>query len=530
MASPALKINTPEPFDGKRSQLSAFLTQLSIYIKMNPAAFPDEETKVFFASSYLRGAAYDWFEGRLKDRLDNDGDEDEQNETTTRVFEKFDTFKKQIQQTFGEVDAERTAERNLQNLRQSGSASSYAADFQRWAARTEWDDSAQVAQYYKGLKDRIKDELVRDDWPEDLESIIEKTIKIDNRLHERDMERKGSYRQFISNGKKHHQPQRSNRNYYGPQPMEIDNVQKHRGLNPAEREHRMKNKLCLYCGKPGHQAKQCRAKKNQGQKPPPRQQPKRQFGRRQANNVVHQVNTFEPIAAEEWIIEFNQKNEEGYLTAQEDTSSISSFELVPSQDATSEDSLTEPTLPSATPEQLQQIQSTYERETEKIEKKAIPQELTITATDRHALNHWTACFDDYCPAHYQAKLYGWTPKKPQWKTKCDATFWTTCYNDDCSRHLLQKVQYRWYPQEPQRLCEENQWNTCYNHQCEEHFYDKHMRQYFPGLAWTREEQQKNFEGQSYHQCSQELWQLCFAPACFSHLAAKKSAGYMPKNF
>ncbi len=69
--------------------------------------------------------------------------------------------------------------------------------------------------------------------------------------------------------------------------------------------------------------------------------------------MVHQVNTFEPITAEEWVTEFDQEFEgriqEGYLTAQEDTSSISSFELVPSQDATLEDSLTELTLPSATP-------------------------------------------------------------------------------------------------------------------------------------------------------------------------------------
>jgi hypothetical protein len=39
-------------------------------------------------------------------------------------------------------------------------------------------------------------------------------------------------------------------------------------LTPEERKHRMDNNLCLYCGKPGHKAQDCRAPPNQFPKVP----------------------------------------------------------------------------------------------------------------------------------------------------------------------------------------------------------------------------------------------------------------------
>ena len=61
--------------------------------------------------------------------------------------------------------------------------------------------------------------------------------------------------------------------------MEVDfNMTKQRTgkLDNKEREHRMKNKLCLYCGKPGHRVRECRQKKQQFGMSKTRQ-PKQQF-------------------------------------------------------------------------------------------------------------------------------------------------------------------------------------------------------------------------------------------------------------
>ena len=68
-------------------------------------------------------------------------------------------------------------------------------------------------QYYKGLKDYIKDEIARLDVLESLNDLIVMAIKIDNRYYERTIERKGLY--------VGHQ-NRSKRKSYGSDLIELD--------------------------------------------------------------------------------------------------------------------------------------------------------------------------------------------------------------------------------------------------------------------------------------------------------------------
>jgi hypothetical protein len=61
-----------------------------------------------------------------------------------------------------------------------------------------------MAQYYKGLKDIIKDEMARSDRPENLEDTIKIAVRIDNRIYERALEKEGSYIPFRSNKAKYY--------------------------------------------------------------------------------------------------------------------------------------------------------------------------------------------------------------------------------------------------------------------------------------------------------------------------------------
>ena len=70
----------------------------------------------------------------------------------------------------------------------------YAAEFQRIAALTEWEDPSLNSMFYWGLKEAIKDEISRLDRPDELQDLINKVISIDGRMHERQMERKGYQR------------------------------------------------------------------------------------------------------------------------------------------------------------------------------------------------------------------------------------------------------------------------------------------------------------------------------------------------
>ena len=260
LAAP-VKIHQPDLFDGDRKKLKSFLTQLDLYFGFNARQFSTPPDMILYASSYLRGQAFDWFETFVRNFLDNRNTPGDMNDETREIFESYEAFVRKIQRTFGDIDQERTAERRLQTLTQKGSAANYAAEFQQHSARTEWDDAALTAQFYRGLKDRVKDDIARGDRPEDLQEMIETAIRIDNRQYERSLEKGGSYK--APTFKKHHQhAYKTRKPYYGPQPMELDATHQapHRGpLSPRDREHRMKNNLCLYCGKPGHKARECKS-------------------------------------------------------------------------------------------------------------------------------------------------------------------------------------------------------------------------------------------------------------------------------
>src|SRR5271156_7165424 len=56
-----------------------------------------------------------------------------------------------------------------------------------------WDDAALTSQFYQGLKDNVKDDIVRGERPDTLQEMIATAVKINNRLYERQLE-KGEHR------------------------------------------------------------------------------------------------------------------------------------------------------------------------------------------------------------------------------------------------------------------------------------------------------------------------------------------------
>ena len=46
-------------------------------------------------------------------------------------------------------------------------------------------------QYYKGLKEEVKDKIMRSLWPDDLDTIIVLAISYDKHIYTRKQERKG---------------------------------------------------------------------------------------------------------------------------------------------------------------------------------------------------------------------------------------------------------------------------------------------------------------------------------------------------
>ena len=88
-----------------------------------------------------------------------------------------------------------------------------------WALKTDWNDEAQMAVYYKGFKEIVKNDIAKQERPENLEEMFLLAIRIDQRLYKRRLERKGEY--YGGHARKP-------KDYYGPRPMELDAMYKFR--------------------------------------------------------------------------------------------------------------------------------------------------------------------------------------------------------------------------------------------------------------------------------------------------------------
>ncbi|KND87032.1 Retrotransposon-derived protein PEG10 [Tolypocladium ophioglossoides CBS 100239] len=86
----------------------------------------------------------------------------------------------------------RAAERNIWEICQKGSASSYARLFREIALPLSWDDPPLMAAFYNGLKDDVKDEMCMKDRPKTLEEYIAMAVAIDNRQYARHSEKQAA--------------------------------------------------------------------------------------------------------------------------------------------------------------------------------------------------------------------------------------------------------------------------------------------------------------------------------------------------
>ena len=292
------KILPPDAFDGSdRSIVHIFLHKCKLHFAGAPELFPTQASKTIFAAGYLTHGAYDWFMPKMDQWTLHP-------EQPPPEFVSWENFEQSFQNHFGDPNLVRTKERELKSLKQTTTVSLYTAQLTRIMSYTGWNDAALKSAYYEGLKLSVKRgfryEKVK---PECLDDMIETALRIDNSIQEELMDRKMVQTNSPDNRNLAPRWQPTPRPYTytpptpttpqtpspsrfaaheGSTPMELDIATTPRTprtptkppstrtsapkppsarfrppLTEAERQRRLEQGLCRYCGREGHVLKDC---------------------------------------------------------------------------------------------------------------------------------------------------------------------------------------------------------------------------------------------------------------------------------
>ncbi|KAM9724400.1 uncharacterized protein ACNS7B_019465 [Menidia menidia] len=242
----------PEKFSGECGDCRAFLTQCELHFELHAAAFSSERSKIAFIISHLTGRAEAWATAEWARR----------SSVCSSLAEFMDAFSRIFQQRL----PGREAARALVGLRQGGRrASDYAIDFRTLAADSGWNQAALIDAFLHGLGATIRDLLTPLDIPENLDEVIALVTKIDKRLAERE-EEKNRYRprsrgfnstpQGLMVEDFRDRPSGaigSSRLQAEEEPMQLGRTR----LTPAEKQRRLQEGCCFYCGGRDHLRASC---------------------------------------------------------------------------------------------------------------------------------------------------------------------------------------------------------------------------------------------------------------------------------
>jgi hypothetical protein len=286
---PKVKVREPEAFDGTDSRkLRSFLVLCNLNFRARARSYNNDEAKVNYALSYLKGTALDWFEPAITE------------ETYEAWMDSWPEFVRILKRNFGPADPVGDAEDEIVILRMKDNQriAKYNVDFNRLAALTRWPDAPLRHAYYRGLPARIKDILAHTERATTLDALRNSAQQIDIRYWERRAEisreqpqqqkksessasdkSKSDNKKSSGNSGNSGSNNSSNNNNNNKSSSSSDKksdksnqkasgssantsisdlLDKDGKLKPQERQRRIDNKLCLRCGKPNHMAKDCK--------------------------------------------------------------------------------------------------------------------------------------------------------------------------------------------------------------------------------------------------------------------------------
>lgn len=507
---PERLVKPPKPFDGRRATLDEWFLKYDIYFDFVGDELSGRQRCLLMAQN-LEGDAYRWVQSQLREYFSANPSTE-----VTRLFTREATFKSELRRVFGISNEANIAIRHVQYDRQVKSASEYAAQFQRWAPLTGWDDHALRDMFYRGLKDTVKDQLIHCGFSTNtLADMMTAAIDLDDKIYERLMEKKRSYTPR-QNG-----PYKNKTTYRDPDRMELDFTKREGVPNKQKGKYNDKKKKtfeCYACGKPGHIARNCRSK---GLVP---QQPALMMMRREGSAIIDSDD-------ETYVNVTDGESESDY----EDLGTQVDPDVIPGGDGPGID---RNESPETTASSQSQNEEEYLRQRETIPRAfreafnyAFHQGIKELQRFTEKLNqHTQDITGNELPldqrivmgSHAEQRYHPFYDYRHDERNPRHIDLWAReCKHERCAKHD--------YPVPRKRVVRRSEhpghWMDCTTHWCEDHLMDKRHARHFPGMTGRDKAIMEADELLENTWCGAPYWQTCLAATCQFHKLQKRLHGF-----
>ena len=250
-------IPTPVRYSGDLGSCKQFLHQCSLVFDQQPLTYSSDQSRIAFVRSLLSERAAAWSVAI--------------SHSPSPICDSFQFFSAEILRVFDHPLRSKEASSRLLSLRQGGdSVANHSIDFRILAIESGWDERALQGVFIRGLKEELRDELAVRDETTSLDELISLAIRLDNRLRERSERERHTPPGRQTRSPHHRDPLDSSLPpppLYGippltassplcaEEPMQLGRM----GLTPTERQRRLLQRLCMYCGQEGHRKDHCPA-------------------------------------------------------------------------------------------------------------------------------------------------------------------------------------------------------------------------------------------------------------------------------
>ncbi|MBW0472810.1 hypothetical protein O181_012525 [Austropuccinia psidii MF-1] len=229
-----------ECFDGTQPfKVRSFIQSCQLIFHNDPANLSQDRKKVLYATSFLIGKAAKWIEPYLPNLTNKD---------SNYLLNSWNLFKSQLFTLFGDPNEVIKAEEELDSLRmkEGGNVSLYIADFRSLVSILgDWGERALINNSRNRLPSRILDQLASHPSKVDsLQDLMDITLELDTRYHERQKEKKPEASKSNSSSSSH----KKKKKFQKRDKPHSSLLNKEFKLMNSEKERRIKEGLCTYCG------------------------------------------------------------------------------------------------------------------------------------------------------------------------------------------------------------------------------------------------------------------------------------------